>query len=191
MAVQIDARLGVAADVLQAMLPSEADAFDFAFIGAATHRALALVATCPARPQVLDRSCIGVWVDHRPELSLVCALDADADKRKNWDYYETMLKLVRPGGLILIDNVLFYGRVADPEVRCGCPVFLTKVMHAIMQPASYYITLVLVNVVCHVCQDDDKKIVAIRELNQRLLLDERITLSIVPVGDGIAICRRR
>ena len=41
----------------------------------------------------------------------------DADKRKNWDYYEMMLKLVRPGGLILIDNVLFYGRVADPKVR--------------------------------------------------------------------------
>ena len=36
--VQIDARVGVAADVLQAMLPDEADAFDFAFIGAAvTH----------------------------------------------------------------------------------------------------------------------------------------------------------
>ncbi len=46
----------------------------------------------------------------------MCA-GADADKRKNWDYYEAMLKLVRPGGLILIDNVLFYGRVADPEVR--------------------------------------------------------------------------
>ena len=45
---------------------------------------------------------------------------ADADKRKNWDYYETMLKLVRPGGLILIDNVLFYGRVADPEVCHHC-----------------------------------------------------------------------
>jgi len=35
-AVQIDARVGVAADVLQAMLPSEADSFDFAFIGART-----------------------------------------------------------------------------------------------------------------------------------------------------------
>ena len=34
----------------------------------------------------------------------------------NWDYYELMLQLVRPGGLILIDNVLFYGRVADLEV---------------------------------------------------------------------------
>ena len=44
---------------------------------------------------------------------------------------------------------------------------------------------------CHAYQDDDKKIVAIRELNQKLLQDDRITLSIVPVGDGIAICRRR
>ena len=41
---------------------------------------------------------------------------ADADKRMNWDYYELMMQLVRPGGLILIDNVLFYGRVADPLV---------------------------------------------------------------------------
>ena len=40
-------------------------------------------------------------------------------------------------------------------------------------------------------QDDDKKVVAIRDLNQRLMEDDRITLSIVPVGDGIAICRRR
>ena len=40
-------------------------------------------------------------------------------------------------------------------------------------------------------QDTDKKIVALRELNARLLADDRITLSIVPIGDGIAMCRRR
>src|SRR6266566_2262514 len=38
----------------------------------------------------------------------------DADK-ENYDlYYEQCLKLVRPGGLIAIDNALWHGAVADP-----------------------------------------------------------------------------
>lgn len=40
----------------------------------------------------------------------------DADKRAYGEYYELLLQLVRPGGLIAVDNVLFYGRVADPQV---------------------------------------------------------------------------
>ena len=40
----------------------------------------------------------------------------DADKRGYWEYYEKLLRLVRPGGLIAIDNVLWYGKVADPDV---------------------------------------------------------------------------
>ncbi|MGF1478077.1 MAG: class I SAM-dependent methyltransferase [Cyanophyceae cyanobacterium] len=41
----------------------------------------------------------------------------DADK-SNYDcYYEQALKLIRPGGLIAIDNVLWSGKVADPEVQ--------------------------------------------------------------------------
>lgn len=39
-------------------------------------------------------------------------------------------------------------------------------------------------------QDSDKKVTALRELNAQLLHDDRIDLSIVPVGDGIALCRR-
>ena len=39
----------------------------------------------------------------------------DADKRSYPIYYEQVLKLVRPGGLIAIDNVLWSGRVADPN----------------------------------------------------------------------------
>ncbi|MEM8640307.1 MAG: class I SAM-dependent methyltransferase [Cyanobacteria bacterium P01_G01_bin.54] len=38
----------------------------------------------------------------------------DADKRSYGAYYERSLQLVRPGGLIAIDNVLWSGRVADP-----------------------------------------------------------------------------
>lgn len=43
-------------------------------------------------------------------------LAADADKRAYDKYYELLLQLVRPGGLIAIDNTLFYGRVVQPEV---------------------------------------------------------------------------
>ncbi len=39
----------------------------------------------------------------------------DADKSNYPTYYEQSLKLVRPGGLIAIDNVLWSGRVADPD----------------------------------------------------------------------------
>ena len=39
----------------------------------------------------------------------------DADKRNYLNYYEQALKLVRPGGLIAIDNVLWSGRVANLE----------------------------------------------------------------------------
>jgi len=39
----------------------------------------------------------------------------DADKENYKVYYEKCLKLLRPGGLILIDNVLWSGRPANPE----------------------------------------------------------------------------
>jgi predicted O-methyltransferase YrrM len=39
----------------------------------------------------------------------------DADKPGYDTYYEQCLRVVRPGGLILIDNVLWSGRVADPS----------------------------------------------------------------------------
>lgn len=45
----------------------------------------------------------------------------DADKRSYECYYEAALQLVRPGGLVAIDNVLFHGRVVQPEVGgCTC-----------------------------------------------------------------------
>mmetsp|Transcript_30415 Transcript_30415/g.54475 ORF Transcript_30415/g.54475 Transcript_30415/m.54475 type:complete len:283 (-) Transcript_30415:30-878(-) len=77
----------------------------------------------------------------------------DANKRAYIQYYELAMQLVRPGGLIIADNVLFYGKVADPEVN-------------------------------------DKFTQALRDFNTHVLNDERISLSIVPVGDGIALCRR-
>lgn len=41
----------------------------------------------------------------------------DADKTNYDHYYELCLQLVRRGGLILIDNTLWSGKVADPSVR--------------------------------------------------------------------------
>jgi predicted O-methyltransferase YrrM len=38
----------------------------------------------------------------------------DADKERYPDYLEHALRLVRPGGLIIADNVIWSGRVADP-----------------------------------------------------------------------------
>jgi caffeoyl-CoA O-methyltransferase len=40
----------------------------------------------------------------------------DADKPSYFDYYEEILARLRPGGVILVDNVLWMGRVADPEI---------------------------------------------------------------------------
>lgn len=41
----------------------------------------------------------------------------DADKANYRRYYELSLELVRPGGLVILDNTLFFGRVIDPEAQ--------------------------------------------------------------------------
>jgi caffeoyl-CoA O-methyltransferase len=40
----------------------------------------------------------------------------DADKANYSNYYDRVLALVRPGGLIAADNVLWHGEIADPAV---------------------------------------------------------------------------
>jgi len=78
----------------------------------------------------------------------------DADKGNHDAYYEFCLKLVRPGGLIAVDNVLWGGAVADPDI-------------------------------------DDADTAAIRALNGKLKDDERVDLSLLPVGDGLSLARKR
>lgn len=78
----------------------------------------------------------------------------DADKENYAAYYERCLELLRPGGLIMIDNTLWSGAVIDPEK-----------------------------------QDPDTA--AIRILNARLVADTRISLSMLPIGDGLTLCRKR
>jgi len=41
----------------------------------------------------------------------------DADKANYWNYYERCLALIRPGGLIAVDNVLWDGKVIDPSAQ--------------------------------------------------------------------------
>jgi caffeoyl-CoA O-methyltransferase len=78
----------------------------------------------------------------------------DADKKNYSTYYEKSLELVRSGGLIMIDNVLWSGDVADPTIH-------------------------------------DENTDAIRALNTKLLTDERVTISMLPLGDGITLARKK
>jgi caffeoyl-CoA O-methyltransferase len=74
----------------------------------------------------------------------------DADKANYQAYFDAALELVRPGGLIVIDNVLWHGQVIDPAV-----------------------------------QDEDT--LAIRQFNQRLHHDDRVHITLVPIGDGLTV----
>lgn len=78
----------------------------------------------------------------------------DADKSNYLNYYEKCLRLLRPGGLLVFDNTLWNGDVADKTI-----------------------------------QDTDT--VAIRALNDQLHQDERVSLSLVPIGDGLTLARKR
>ena len=50
----------------------------------------------------------------------------DADKTNYPHYYEAILDLLRPGGVILIDNVLWGGEVADPKATDAETTVLRK-----------------------------------------------------------------
>lgn len=78
----------------------------------------------------------------------------DADKTSYDRYYEACLLLLRKGGVLLIDNVLWGGTVADPK-------------------------------------ETGADAVALRELNAKLHADRRIDLALVPIGDGLTLCRKR
>ena len=77
----------------------------------------------------------------------------DADKANYDAYYERCLKLLRPGGLIALDNMLWGGSVARPA------------------------------------KTDDTA--ALQALNDKLQRDERIDHSLLSIGDGLALARKR
>ncbi|HWJ04409.1 MAG TPA: class I SAM-dependent methyltransferase [Steroidobacteraceae bacterium] len=78
----------------------------------------------------------------------------DADKTNYLEYYERVLRLLHPGGLVVVDNTLWSGRVADPGVI-------------------------------------DADTLALRRFNEALHRDERVDLSLVPIGDGLTLARKR
>jgi len=78
----------------------------------------------------------------------------DADKSNYGAYYETCLELLRPGGLIALDNMLWAGRVADPQ---------------------------------HHDADTD----AIRKLNAKIDSDTHVDASLITIGDGVMLVRKR
>ena len=76
----------------------------------------------------------------------------DADKMNYKEYYERSLGLINQGGLIIIDNVLWHGEVADKK-------------------------------------NHDKFTVYIREFNKFVSEDKRVEQIIIPLGDGMTVCR--
>ena len=78
----------------------------------------------------------------------------DADKGNYAVYYERALTLLRPGGLVAVDNTLWSGRVADPSA-------------------------------------DDPDTAAIRAFNRLVHADDRVDMSLLPVGDGLTLARKR
>lgn len=78
----------------------------------------------------------------------------DADKEGYDTYYERVLRLLRRGGLVMIDNVFRGGRVADRDPEHAA----TRTIH---------------------------------ELNRKMRRDERVSLAIVPIGDGLTLARKR
>ena len=76
----------------------------------------------------------------------------DADKMNYKEYYEKSLKLLNKGGLIIIDNVLWHGEVADEK-------------------------------------NNDKFTINIREFNKFVSEDKRVEQIIIPLGDGMTVCR--
>jgi len=78
----------------------------------------------------------------------------DADKTGYDTYYEACLELLRPGGLIAIDNVLWSGKVAEDAA-------------------------------------DDADTLALKALNQKIHDDDRVEMTLVPIGDGLTLAQKR
>lgn len=86
--------------------------------------------------------------DERIDLAFI-----DADKAGYPAYYEMIMSRLRSGGLIMVDNTLWSGHVADP---------------------SY--------------EDDQTR--AIREFNDLVMNDPRVTTVLLPVADGLTMIRK-
>jgi caffeoyl-CoA O-methyltransferase len=66
----------------------------------------------------------------------------DADKAGYPDYFERCLKLVRPGGLIAIDNTLQRGKVADPSNQEGDTIAIREFNRSLHHDERILLSLV-------------------------------------------------
>ena len=66
----------------------------------------------------------------------------DADKSSYWDYYERTLRLLRPGGLIAIDNTLWSGRPADADDRDATTAVIREFNARLYQDRRVQISMV-------------------------------------------------
>ncbi len=87
----------------------------------------------------------------------------DADKDNYDNYYELSLKLLKKGGLIVIDNVLLFGSVIDSEL-------LDKKLRDKLPESS---------------------IQCVRDLNTKIKNDNRVDISMLPIADGITLARKK
>ena len=65
----------------------------------------------------------------------------DADKSNYDEYYEYCLQLIRVGGLIAIDNVLWGGRTSDPTVTDNATVALRSLNSKVRQDGRVFATM--------------------------------------------------
>jgi O-methyltransferase len=65
----------------------------------------------------------------------------DADKTGYAAYYAMALRLIRPGGLIVLDNTLFFGRVVDPDAQDADTVAIRELNAALRDDPRVDLTL--------------------------------------------------
>ncbi|BFM38765.1 class I SAM-dependent methyltransferase [Synechocystis sp. LKSZ1] len=81
-------------------------------------------------------------LEQDPDVQPFDLIFIDADKRHYDDYYEYALRLARPGGLVVIDNVLWYGKVADSAIQDPTTVALRQLNQKIATDARVAMSLV-------------------------------------------------
>lgn len=118
----------------------------------AAKRAYADAGIAPQRTRAISGRALDVLprlADSAYDLVLI-----DGDKPEYPSYVEQAVRLLRPGGVLVLDNMLWHDRVADPAVR-------------------------------------DETTVTLRTLAKELRDDDRLIVSLLPVGDGLLTAVRR